>query len=236
MVPSSDGSARFVFMILENLTHGFDKPHVLDMKMGFRQHSDEESQEKIARKTERVMNSTSATLGARLLGLQTYDRERHRFVLKDKYYGRALSVEGLQSCIAEFGAGFNGIAARVASQLAELSQAVRATTWRFWGSSVLIVFDADTLESALRTVNVKLIDFGTCQMEVTPSQDDHLPFEVDPNVAYDQGLVRGLGNLERMFRIAAGEQLPPPTPVPTGAHEAQKVQEPLPRLSAADAS
>ena len=208
MVPSQDGSSKFVFMILENLTHGFNKPHVLDLKMGFRQHSDDESAEKIARKTDRVKSSTSASLGARLLGLQTYDRERHRFALKDKYYGRTLSEDGLQQCLGEFVAGYGGVATSVAEQVAQLREAVKLTTWRFWGSSVLVVFDAESHEAALKTVTVRLIDFGTCQMTPPPGPngearqefDDFLPFPADPGARFDQGLVAGLDNVERLFR------------------------------------
>jgi broad specificity phosphatase PhoE len=204
MVPASDGSHRYVYLILENACHGFNKPHVLDVKMGYRQHNDDESQEKVQRKIERCKNSTSETMGIRLQGMQTYDSQLRKFVLRDKYYGRNLSEVDLKQCFEDFVQGFGRVAEIIALQIESLQQSIRATTWRFWGSSVLVVFDAESVSIAEKTAMIKLIDFGSCQMGPSPlDKPEYLPFERNPNVAYDQGLDRGLDNLSTCFREIA---------------------------------
>lgn len=60
------------YMLLENLTskHLYRKPCVLDLKMGVRQYSDKATAQKRLHQTLKCRNSTSATLGVRLCGMQ----------------------------------------------------------------------------------------------------------------------------------------------------------------------
>lgn len=58
------------FILLENLVSKFKCPSILDLKMGTRTHADDDAEEKKLQKIRKANDSTSATLGVRLHGMQ----------------------------------------------------------------------------------------------------------------------------------------------------------------------
>lgn len=67
---TSQDSDLHRFLLLEDLTFGLKYPNILDLKMGTRQHAIGVSDEKRRGQTKKVQESTSATLGVRLCGMQ----------------------------------------------------------------------------------------------------------------------------------------------------------------------
>jgi len=181
MIQTDDG--RLVYLILENLTHGITRPHILDVKMGTRTHRDGEPEDKKARKADKAAASTSLSLGVRVQGLHVYDKQGKLHV-RDKYALRNINEAGFRDCLQTFVAGTCDAASAV-EQLEALLAAVRQVNWRFYGSSVLLVFDS-LCEGAKPTV--RLIDFGSC--EFSGGSESPGP---------DKGLVLGLQSLVHFF-------------------------------------
>ncbi|KJH53532.1 inositol-pentakisphosphate 2-kinase [Dictyocaulus viviparus] len=61
------------FILLNNVVATFSRPCVLDLKIGTRQHGDDASESKRRRQLRKCRDSTSATLGVRMVGMQLYE-------------------------------------------------------------------------------------------------------------------------------------------------------------------
>ncbi|KAF2362485.1 Inositol polyphosphate kinase [Trinorchestia longiramus] len=89
-------------ILLENLTHIYRVPNVLDLKMGTRQYGDDAPESKRRSQTRKAQHTTTPRLGVRLAGMQVYDRDAKSYVCKNKYVGRELSEDGFQQTLRHF--------------------------------------------------------------------------------------------------------------------------------------
>ena len=111
--------------MLENLSHRFSKPNILDIKLGTKLFDDEASEEKKARMIQKAKDTTSLETGMRLTGFQVssvqrlalggffllnssvlqfqvYDTSTGQAVNAPKSYGRSIKPSGLPDGIAKF--------------------------------------------------------------------------------------------------------------------------------------
>uniref|UniRef100_T1J094 Kinase n=1 Tax=Strigamia maritima TaxID=126957 RepID=T1J094_STRMM len=165
------GSFVQQFILLENLTWNYKYPCVLDLKMGIRQYGDDATPAKKKRQDAKVAMSTSSKLGVRICGMQVYQKNVRRFLCRNKYYGRTLSVNGFRQALIQF--LHNGMRVRselISSIVEQLQQLVsvleRQDTFRFYTSSLLMLYDGsepgDPEDSKSNESLVETIDDGYC--------------------------------------------------------------------------
>ncbi|KAL3831446.1 hypothetical protein ACJMK2_023197 [Sinanodonta woodiana] len=109
------------FIVLENLVHGYRYPCMLDIKLGTRQQRDDAncSPEKRKLLEDRCSNTTSATLGFRICGMQVYQRNTQDYLYLDKYHGRTLNQQTVIDEFRRFFRDGNNLQVRAIACIAE---------------------------------------------------------------------------------------------------------------------
>jgi len=179
------------YLVLENLTQGFSKPCVMDVKIGSVTYGPDASEAKKGKEAQSYAG-TKLPFGFSVLGI--ISNSNKGFKRLTKAFGRSLSEENIDDVLDNFLDIEDGLAKIVARCFLEkldefLDFFSQQKTYHVYASSLLFVYDYDALESEncnLRDlVRLKLIDFA----HVFPA-----------NGELDQNFLFGLRNLSSLFR------------------------------------
>lgn len=160
------------FMILDDLTFGYDKPSVIDLKIGTETWEEDASKEKIERESKKY--PLQRKLGFRLTGMRVYNKETNQYDIYDKKYGYSITEDTLNGMFALF---FSQVDAckRTAVIQSVIDQLRPLLAWfetpgrlRFICSSVLIILEGGSSESQ---PIVRLVDFAHVK-QLAPSERD----------------------------------------------------------------
>ncbi|KAA8496223.1 Inositol hexakisphosphate kinase 3 [Porphyridium purpureum] len=187
---ATEAASNNIFIQIADVNARFTSPCVLDLKIGRRHYDDDAPEEKVRRHIEKSKNTTSHSVGIRFTGMQVYNAASGTFLFYDKYRGRSLKPEDLMNEFSRFFS--NGQCVRydairvVVERLRILFEKMqKQTLFRFYSSSVLIVYEGDLDAVAkndhLPVADVKMIDFAHTQ-----HNDDR---------KVDEGYLFGLHNL-----------------------------------------
>ncbi|KAJ7451557.1 hypothetical protein FB451DRAFT_1283579 [Mycena latifolia] len=149
-------------LVLENLSHPFLKPNILDIKLGTVLYDESAPPDKVERMLKTAAATTSLKTGIRLTGFQVYDNTTGEPVHTSKAYGKSISAAQLPEGIARFfpiasaDAPAQGLPAPLLLQLLELLRedvqdirdAFAALEMRMVGGSLLFIYESDAARAA----------------------------------------------------------------------------------------
>eukprot|EP00759_Apiculatamorpha_spiralis_P054250 PhF_6_TR688/c1_g1_i2/m.1083/K07756/IP6K, IHPK; inositol-hexakisphosphate 5-kinase len=156
-------SSSIRFILIRDITNGFARPCVLDVKMGVRGYGLDASVKKKRSKATKSLLTTSATLGIRISGMKLYSRKTDMVTQYDKAVGRELTVQTMLAFLKEFFLDQNG---RVDEKLCQifLNRLAQLQTFfeqqemfHFFTSSLLLTYDAN---NPYDTAEVTMVDFA----------------------------------------------------------------------------
>jgi len=180
------------YLVLENLTQGFSRPCVMDVKIGSVTYGPDASEAKKGKEAQSYAG-TKIPFGFSVLGI--ISNSNNGFKRLTKAFGKSLSENNIDDVLDNFLSLPSGLAKVVAGCFLEkLDEFIeffsKQTTYHVYASSLLFVYDFDALDLESENCNLgdfvrlKLIDFA----HVFPG-----------NGELDQNFLFGLKNLSGLF-------------------------------------
>ncbi|KAM0789241.1 hypothetical protein ACM66B_000084 [Microbotryomycetes sp. NB124-2] len=184
-------------VVLENLTYRFNKPNVLDVKLGTQLYDEHASEDKKQRMTKAAQDTTSAETGVRLTGFQVWDADAQQYHTTPKALGKLLKVDQLHDGFLHFfdppsspfppslSTASNNpqalpkkqyvlVMKAILKRLEEMVQLLQGLEIRVRGSSLLIVIEGDpaTLQSTMDRLSSDDVKPSSSTSKLADDEDD----------------------------------------------------------------
>ena len=148
----NDEKSTSDYLVLENLTMGYKKPCVLDLKMGTRMYGDFATEAKRQSQRTKTRKTTSAKLGVRFCGSQRFSVSKNNFEKLDKYVGRKATETEFRDLLENFfnNNGFlrTDIISHVIDKVRDMRKSLLdLNQFRFYSSSLLIIYEGRQFSS-----------------------------------------------------------------------------------------
>jgi len=188
-----------IYIVLEDLTSPFQKPCIMDIKMGTSSVGEDANPEKKASMKAKDEATTTSSLGIRLSGFRVYYPSTKEYIVKDKSWGKKVKDNTIKTSIASF--FYNGQKMDKRIIRAFLVRLTQLHAWmssqkelRFYSSSLLFLYEGDEANDTRDTpmIDLRMIDFAHVHM----IRDG----------GFDEGYLFGLNNLIRIFTELSEEQ------------------------------
>eukprot|EP00055_Hartaetosiga_balthica_P006799 m.22210 g.22210 ORF g.22210 m.22210 type:complete len:372 (-) comp5434_c0_seq1:165-1280(-) len=191
-------------ILLENLTLHMNKPCIMDLKMGTRTYKDDASDKKRIRAIQKAEETTTSSLGLRVCGLKLFNCDTNMYTFEDKYKGRELTPETIKDTFHRFLQSNSNASSRkfivdkMLSRIDELRAVIASLhRFRFYSSSLLLMFDASPSDPEHVHADLRMIDFANTFCYVDGG--DALPGDLDISKP-DEGYLFGLDSLVTLLQ------------------------------------
>ncbi|XP_061564602.1 inositol polyphosphate multikinase-like [Cololabis saira] len=141
---SSPDSPNELYLKLQDVSHRFSRPCIMDVKLGQQSYDPYASQEKREQQIRKY--PLMEEIGFLILGMRVYDVRGGTFDSYDQHYGRGLVKETVKDGLARF--FHNGVRLREDAVLASIHKVQRILRWfdsqqqlAFYASSLLFVYE-----------------------------------------------------------------------------------------------
>ncbi|XP_075072472.1 inositol polyphosphate multikinase [Mixophyes fleayi] len=158
---SPPGSTNDLYLKLEDVTRKFNKPCIMDVKIGQKSYDPFASAEKIQQQVSKY--PLMEEIGFLVLGMRVYHVDSDKYETENQHYGRILTKETVKEGMSKF--FNNGCYLRKDAVSACLQKVQSILQWfenqdtlNFYASSLLFVYDGSCPQTAIRSVDGKVFE------------------------------------------------------------------------------
>ena len=172
------------YVLLEDFTRKYQKPSIVDIKVGFRTWSSEAGEAAILKCRRKDRETTSAALGFKVCGMQVFEDACECYYKATKNWCKSnMTPPVVASLLGRFPQNGTGLCAvdvyggprGALAQLRELEEWFESQTeFHFFSASVLILYEGAAKRAEDAHVQVKLVDFAHTYWDVGAHDDNFL--------------------------------------------------------------